>query len=529
MNIRAAGYVRVSDESQVDGHPLGAQRSEIERWCDREAHDLVEIYEDPGLSADTDDISKRPAFSRLLADAEAGKRDLVVVHTIDRWARNVAVQALSLMRLGDAKVGFASVMETGIDFTTPAGRLILSMLGGAHEFFSAQAGVHVRKAQRQRFELGLSVGPVPFGYRPSAPGALPEPVAREMGAIRAAFQDRADGVSYGSIATRLNHDGFRTRTDRAFPPHAVRDMLANAFYRGDVSHRGNSRRGAHEPVVSRELFDHVQARRTQTSIRTVRGPRPLLQGISRCLQCGHGLQADRRRGQTPGYRKRHAGRCDTNNTASVAAPIDGQIGAIVESIQLPTDRQERMAGLATGERPQVNATKLQEKRRRLVRAFGDGGHSDAEYESRLAEIDRSIAAATPVAPVAVEEVAVLLANGKLLWAAATPEERRTLIAPLIERAYIDLAQKAIGAITPVPAFAALLEHAVKQSCRSEVVLIGPNDLERQQCWSWWRRGRIELPVQSARTRPHYVRSRSIKSRSHPCQTTGQGANQPGLA
>ena len=100
MNIRAAGYVRVSDESQVDGHPLGAQRSEIERWCDREAHDLVEIYEDPGLSADTDDISKRPAFSRLLADAEAGKRDLVVVHTIDRWARNVAVQALSLMRLG---------------------------------------------------------------------------------------------------------------------------------------------------------------------------------------------------------------------------------------------------------------------------------------------------------------------------------------------------------------------------------------------------------------------------------------------
>ena len=529
MTIRAAGYVRVSDESQVDGHSLGAQRSEIERWCNREGHDLVEIYEDPGVSAYTDDISKRPAFSRLLADAEAGKLDLVVVHTIDRWARNVAVQALSLTRLGDAKVGFASVMETGIDFTTPAGRLILSMLGGAHEFFSAQAGVHVRKAQRRRFELGLSVGPVPFGYRPSAPGALPEPVAREMGAIRSTFQDRADGVSYGTIATRLNHDGFRTRTDRIFTPHAVRDLIANAFYRGDVSYRGETRRGQHEPLVSSELFQRVQARRTRAPVRTVRGPRPLLQGHSFCLRCGHGLQSDRHRGRTPMYRERHAGGCDTNNTASISAPIDDQIGAIIESIHLPADWQQRMTAVAAGERPRVDVAKLQDKRRRLARAFADGGFSESEYTTRLAEIDRTIADATPTTPVAVEDVAALFADVKQLWAEATPAERRTLIEPLIERAYIDLQEKMIGAITPVPAFATLLEHAIEQSCRSSVVLIGPDELERQQCWSWWRRGRIELPVQSIRARPYYVCSRSMCSRPRPCRTTGQDARQPELS
>ena len=321
------------------------------------------------------------------------------------------------------------------------------MLGGAHEFFSAKPVCTFEKPSGNASSWGSPSDRCPSAIAHRRPARCPN-----RWLARWAPSVPRSRIAPTASATGASQPASTTTASEPEPTVPSRRTLSATCSR-TRSTAVTSPTGATHGVVrtSRwclvELFDHVQARRTQTSIRTVRGPRPLLQGISRCLQCGHGLQADRRRGQTPGYRKRHAGRCDTDNTASVAAPIDGQIGAIVESIQLPTDRQERMAGLATGERPQVNATKLQEKRRRLVRAFGDGGHSDAEYESRLAEIDRSIAAATPVAPVAVEEVAVLLANGKLLWAAATPEERRTLIAPLIERAYIDLAQKAIGAIT----------------------------------------------------------------------------------
>ncbi len=66
------GYIRVSDESQVDGHSLDAQRLEIRRYCDAQGYELVTIYADEGVSAYTDQIEDRPEFAQLLKDADDG-------------------------------------------------------------------------------------------------------------------------------------------------------------------------------------------------------------------------------------------------------------------------------------------------------------------------------------------------------------------------------------------------------------------------------------------------------------------------
>ena len=54
--LRAVGYVRVSTEEQIQGHSLDAQRSEIERYCERNGCRLERFYADEGVSAPTDDI-----------------------------------------------------------------------------------------------------------------------------------------------------------------------------------------------------------------------------------------------------------------------------------------------------------------------------------------------------------------------------------------------------------------------------------------------------------------------------------------
>ncbi len=161
--VRVAGYIRVSDESQVDGHSLDAQRREIGRYCDRQGYELVVIYADEGVSAYTDQIEARPQFAQLLKDAADGIFDVVIVHTIDRWARKSAVQAEALQRLGNANIGFVSVTEN-MDYTTPHGKWMLTLMGANSELSSALIGVHVKKAQRQRAELGLPLGDIPFGY-----------------------------------------------------------------------------------------------------------------------------------------------------------------------------------------------------------------------------------------------------------------------------------------------------------------------------------------------------------------------------
>lgn len=142
MTQPAVGYVRVSSEMQLEGHSLAAQRNEIARFCERERHERLRIYADEGVSAHTDLIEKCPQLAALLDDVATGAFDLVIVHTIDRWARNVGVQRQALQWLGAANVGFASVTES-IDFSTPAGKLMLTMIGGVSEFFSDQLAVQV--------------------------------------------------------------------------------------------------------------------------------------------------------------------------------------------------------------------------------------------------------------------------------------------------------------------------------------------------------------------------------------------------
>ena len=82
--MRVAGYVRVSSEEQVSGYSLDAQRRAIEGFCAARGWDEITWYEDAGRSAYADDRAKRPAFARLLGDAEAGAFDVVLVHKGDR-------------------------------------------------------------------------------------------------------------------------------------------------------------------------------------------------------------------------------------------------------------------------------------------------------------------------------------------------------------------------------------------------------------------------------------------------------------
>ena len=282
---RAVAYVRVSTEEQVDGHSLQAQRREIERYASQHSLTLVRIYSDEGVSAHTDRIEKRPQLCALLGDAGRDAFDVVLVHTLDRWARNIRVQSEAFERLGRAGVGFVSLTEN-FDFTTASGRMMLTVMGGVSEFFSDQLGVHVLKAQRQRAEAGLPVGPVPFGYVTGPPGEPPNVDSAEAEAVRGAFASRAAGLSNGAIAAGLNGCGFRTRTGRLFTAHALKDLFNCRFYTGVVVFRDQVYPGRHEALVSGELFDRVQARRARRGPhRAVSDkPRGVLAGIIKCAR-----------------------------------------------------------------------------------------------------------------------------------------------------------------------------------------------------------------------------------------------------
>ena len=392
---------------------------------------------------------------KLLEDSGTGMFDCVVVHMLDRWARNVGVQRQALKQLGESKVGFASVTED-VDFTTPSGRLLLTTMGGVAEFFSDQLGLHVQKAQKQLAESGLVVGPVPFGYKRQEKRLPPLKVVGEAAGVKEGFLRRAEGQSMGEIAAWLNTQGYLTRECHAFTSHAVKDMLNNHFYCGYFKYQNKEFSGKHEAIISEDLYQKVQNRRQRIqNLRSVHGPKGLLQGMIACSNCGNGLQSDRHRQQVPLYRERHAHECLTNNTSIVADPIDRQVATIVHSLEIQPDWKKKMADLAMSNYNGPSPTTLQEKRRRLSRAYSDGAYSDEEYNRRLAEIDCQLQQANTVTAPAMEEAVELFSNIPMLWNEATQEERRMLVKSLVELVYVDLKTKHVTAVKPTPAFRAM--------------------------------------------------------------------------
>ena len=163
MTMKAVAYIRVSSPDQVDGHSLDAQLRAIQEYCRSRCWDLVAVYREEGKSAHTDSILKRPKFRLLLDDSSKGLFDNVVVHTMDRWSRNVKVAMDSMSILGRNGVELKSVTED-LDRSTPLGKFSTTLVMGMAEMFSDLLGTHVKKGVSERARQGLHLGGIPFGY-----------------------------------------------------------------------------------------------------------------------------------------------------------------------------------------------------------------------------------------------------------------------------------------------------------------------------------------------------------------------------
>ena len=99
---RVVEYVRGS--GHVPFPSLEAQREAISAKCEGEGWELVEPYEDSGLTG-----AQRPGFQRLMADARGGSFDAVVVSSHDRLTRGVQTALGTAQALEDLGIELVSL------------------------------------------------------------------------------------------------------------------------------------------------------------------------------------------------------------------------------------------------------------------------------------------------------------------------------------------------------------------------------------------------------------------------------------
>jgi DNA invertase Pin-like site-specific DNA recombinase len=126
---QVALYARVSTIGK--GQSTEVQLLELRKAAEQRGWVVFDEYVDEGESGAKD---SRPALDRMIADAQAGKLDIVVVVRLDRAGRSLAHLMRLLDQLHAWGVGFVSLRDAGIDTTTATGRLMLQLVGAFAEF-----------------------------------------------------------------------------------------------------------------------------------------------------------------------------------------------------------------------------------------------------------------------------------------------------------------------------------------------------------------------------------------------------------
>lgn len=269
---RCAIYTRKSVQQDVT-HQFGsleAQRSICSAYIASQRPkgwvELARHYDDDGQSGG--DL-RRPALQELLCDIESGLIDVVVIYKLDRISRTL-LDFVRLMDLMDQfGVGFVAVTQN-FDTADSTGRLILNILLTFAQFEREIASDRLRDkfgAMRQR---GMFVGGnPPFGYDLVDKKLVINPAEGEV--VRWMFTRYLERKSYVGIAKELEkqHVVRRSRTSkrgnyvqgRRICTSSVWNMLGNPLYVGDVRSKGVCYPGEHEGIVSRRLWDEVQALR----------------------------------------------------------------------------------------------------------------------------------------------------------------------------------------------------------------------------------------------------------------------------
>ena len=315
---RGLAYVRVSTDEQAKHQTsLDSQINQIKRWCEGQHIDLSEVYIEPGLSG-TDE--NRPQFRRMMAAATKarGRYDVVVVYSLSRFARDLALQLGSYRELHKAGIELLSVTEPFARGT--AGNLMRSVVGAFNQHYSDETAKHTIRTMRANAQAGYyNGGPVPFGYRSVTVERRGDKDKKrleidegEADTVRLIFDlaNEGDGTSgpmgVRAIAAHLNARGDTLRGGR-FHNSNIGDILSRTHYigfyldgkRGDDGEPLPEDQWVSVPcpsIIDNQTFLAAAARRAQrrpraTPPRVTNGVTMLPAAIARCGEpsCEAGL------------------------------------------------------------------------------------------------------------------------------------------------------------------------------------------------------------------------------------------------
>ena len=315
-NFNAVIYLRVSSEEQArkgggdEGYSIPYQRDA----CTNKAASLglvvVGEYVDAGQSAKS---ANRPKLKKMLAELTAKRVRYVIVHKIDRLARNKRDDFLINEAIAEAGASLISVVDLVDD--TPQGKFNYTIQAGLAQLYVDNLAVEVMKGLSKKAEAGGTPYRSPVGYlnKRRIEGVADirwvEPDPERAPLISWAFTEYATGNwALSNLRKTLTAKGMTTRPTAKRPAKALtvnglHTILTNPYYTGLLPWQGAYYEGSHEPLVSVETWLRVQDvlhSHNQSGAKDRHHPH-YLKGSIFCAGCGSRLTFSRNVGRGGAY------------------------------------------------------------------------------------------------------------------------------------------------------------------------------------------------------------------------------------
>ena len=272
--LRVCAYCRVSTEAEEQENSLNNQKAHYEESIKANPeYEFIKVYSDFGVSGFK---AKRPGFQEMLADARAGKFDLIITKSISRFARNTYTAIGAIRELRELGIGIFFELQN-MNTLEKSGELLITIAAAFAQAESENYSYLSKLGIQRKYEKGEPIQRLErcFGYTKDEEGNYI--VDKEEGVwVKKMYELIAEGYTPAEVRRFLNDNNVKTTLGADFVDSTVIRIIESEIYKGDFimhKHFVNADRKEvknegqvdswyitddHPAIVSRKLWEKAQ-------------------------------------------------------------------------------------------------------------------------------------------------------------------------------------------------------------------------------------------------------------------------------
>jgi len=398
--VKAAVYARYSSDMQRE-ESIEAQLRAIAEFAKKNQIEIIGTYIDRAKSATT---TQRPQFLRMIDAAEDQNFDLVLVHKLDRFARNRYDSIIFRAKLKLMNVQLLSVVEN-LD-GSPESLILESVLEGMNEYYSRNLAREIEKGKTENAYKGRHNGGIPpLGYDVDHITGMLVINDLESSQVKYIFENIANRISYRQILNECERRGWKSKIGRDMTNSSLFSILRNEKYTGVYIYNKSApkscdgKRNGHlyklasdiirlegviPPIIDKELFLRVQNQLERRRANSGEGKAKrfyLLSGMLYCSYCGAAMVGNTRiqQGNHPQY---SSYRCGSRQKG---------ITCLCKEIKKETVERQVLCALADNLFVEHNTDKIIEEYQKHLKMQNTSFHSEKKtLQKQIAIVEKEI-------------------------------------------------------------------------------------------------------------------------------------------